>query len=158
MNLVQIQSLSFILGPNNPSRNAQTTVPIPADSRWMCSNQIIQRDDYASFNILGLAVILAVGGLFVLVSLQLQTIAALFTRHVMRKPFHDESWHQSGVLQLHRRVLQVGEGWRDDEWKGLDGDVPVMVETARRNEEGHLTDPPGAKGEAETSGKEIDRI
>ena len=68
VNLLQLQSLSWIAGPNDPSRSRAEVVDIPEEERWMCDAQIMRRDDYASFSVLGLALILIVGGGVAIVS------------------------------------------------------------------------------------------
>jgi hypothetical protein len=129
MNLIQIQSLSFLTGPNDPS-NEKNVMDIPEKDRWMCGSQIIRRDDYASFNVLGMVIILAVGGFFFLFSLFLTTITKMISHLCVlagRRRHEEEGkeeWQEYGVLQMQQRILQV-QGVA--QWEGLDADVPVVA-------------------------------
>jgi len=70
---LQLQTAQYAmdLSPTMFSDTVQT--PNENDS-WMCNSQIIYRDDYISFNVLGLTIIILVGGFLVVLSLCLDLI------------------------------------------------------------------------------------
>jgi hypothetical protein len=122
LNDVQLESLEFVAGPSDPA-DAKYTVELPDKDKWMCTNQIIQRDGYASFNVLGLVIILAVGGCFIVLNLTLRNIFGRLQQRSKSGQLRNAEWRDYGLLQLHRSALQ-GQGI--SQWEGLDGDVPVI--------------------------------
>lgn len=60
----QLQSVKYVMGDGRPSHN-KWMKPVEGDSEWMCNNQIVQRDDFTSFGILGIVLIFLLGGLFI---------------------------------------------------------------------------------------------
>jgi len=122
LNDIQLQSLEFVAGPSDPA-DAEYTVELPDKYKWMCTNQIIRRDGYASFNILGLVIILAVGGCFIVLNLTLRNIFGRVQQRFKSGQLRNAEWQDYELLQLHRLALQ-GQGI--SQWEGLDGDVPVI--------------------------------
>ena len=122
LNDVQLESFEFVAGPGDPA-DAKYTVELPDKDKWMCTNQIIQRDGYASFNVLGLVIILAVGGCFIVLNLTLRNIFGRLQQRSKSGQLRNAEWRDYGLLQLHRSALQ-GQGI--SQWEGLDGDVPVI--------------------------------
>lgn len=122
LNDVQLESLEFVAGPSDPA-DAKYTVELPDKDKWMCTNQIIRRDGYASFNILGLVIILAVGGCFIVLNLTLRNIFGRVQQRSKSGQLRNAEWQDYGLLQLHRSALQA-QGI--SQWESLDGDVPVI--------------------------------
>ena len=71
--LTQMEVVDYITGYEDPVFN-RWIVPADSEEEWMCHNQIVQRDDYASFSVLGLAIIFCTGGLVLLVNMALSTV------------------------------------------------------------------------------------
>lgn len=71
----------------------------------MCSHQIIRRNDYASFNILGLAIIFILGGLTIILDLTLSTIVNKIQQATRKGQHRIREWRINGTLNLQRIAL-----------------------------------------------------
>ena len=107
---LQLSTIQFVTGPGDAKYNKYVR-PAIAEQQWMCGGQITRRDDYFSFNMLGLCIILVVGSVIVLVNLALPFV----WKRVQRKRAvsgrysgHSE-WLLSGTLQLQRMTVE-GKG------------------------------------------------
>lgn len=89
----------------------------------MCSNQIVHRDDYTSFSVLGLSVILGVGCVIILVSFVLERVVDLLQRDTQKNRDLTQTWTELGLLQLLRKVLETSNSVV---WQG-EGDVPIAL-------------------------------
>lgn len=92
----------------------------------MCANQMVQRNDYSSINMLGVILILCFGVLFVVINTFLERIVAAF-----RSRGHEGQavtpWRMHHVLQLQSMLYEVlGVAVWDREAL-----VPVTVDRAR---------------------------
>jgi hypothetical protein len=81
-----------------------------AEEQWMCQNQLVQRDDYASFSVLGVALILVIGGLIIVVQLMLNPVTNFYHRRLhggsdtekRRMP----AFNAAHVLQIQRLAFE----------------------------------------------------
>jgi hypothetical protein len=123
LNNLQILSVEYVTGPNDPS-DGGNIVDLPDEDKWMCTNQIVRRDDYISFNVLGLAIILVVGGCLIVLNLTLISMVSRIQQSTERGQCRNEEWQASDMLQLHRIALEnQGIG----RWEGADASVPVTT-------------------------------
>ena len=115
--------MEYVTGPNDPS-DGGNIVDLPDEDKWMCTNQIVRRDDYISFNVLGLAIILVVGGGLIVLNLTLISMVSRIQQSTERGQRRNEEWQASDMLQLHRIALEnQGIG----RWEGADASVPVTT-------------------------------
>lgn len=121
MTLIQRQIVEYITGPFDPQYNKYITPPSKTD-RWMCTNQIVQRDDYASFSVLGIAIILSFGGLIILANLMLDNIVTLFQTSSGTTRNTPLEWKFTSTLQLQRMAY---EGRGLGTWSIITATVPV---------------------------------
>lgn len=123
LNNLQILSVEYVTGPTdlNPGVNI---VDLPDEDKWMCTSQIVRRDDYTSFNVLGLAIILAVGGCLIILNLTLISMVDRIQQSSEGGRRRNEEWDASDMLQLHRITL---ENQGIDQWQGTDAAVPVTT-------------------------------
>ena len=76
-------------GYPTPSQNIG---PPNNNASWMCANQIIQRDDFTSFNMVGVLIILAFGSVFIALDIFLAPIVYIISsRRSHRKDPADQS-------------------------------------------------------------------
>jgi len=123
LNNLQILSAEYVTGPNDRS-DGGNIVDLPDEDKWMCTNQIVRRDDYTSFNVLGLAIILVVGGCLIVLNLTLISMVSRLQQSTERGQRRNEEWQASDMLQLHRIALEnQGIG----QWEGADASVPVTT-------------------------------
>lgn len=123
LNNLQLLSVEYVTGPTDPSDGGHI-VDLPDEDKWMCKNQIVRRDDYTSFSALGLAIILAVGGCFILLNLTLVSMVTRIQQSTENGERRNEEWQASDMLQLHRIAL---ENLGVDKWEGTDASVPVTT-------------------------------
>jgi hypothetical protein len=91
---------------------------------WICNNQIIRDDSYTSFSILWISLIFGLGGLIILVSLNLETVVSYFQRRYKRGLYQQLRWQLDSTLQLQRMAFEeAGFG----EWEGGTNEVPTTV-------------------------------
>ena len=98
---LQLWSIQFVTGFGRQSFNAYITPPLPADE-WMCRNQVVQRGDFASFSVLGLATIIVVCGLIIVLSEGLSRILPRIATKSVAQRRRDEEWQAYDILKLER--------------------------------------------------------
>lgn len=75
---IQMQLTDFVTGPSNPAYFQYLKKP-NEDDEWMCTSQIVQRSGYATFSVLGIAVVIGFGGLVMLINVALPSIGSHLT-------------------------------------------------------------------------------
>jgi hypothetical protein len=123
LNNLQILSAQYVTGPTAPSVGG-TIVDLPDEDKWMCTNQIVRRDDYTSFSVLGLAIIFVIGGCLIILNLTLISMVDRLQKSTESGQRRNEEWQASDTLQLHRVAL---ENQGVDQWEGIDASVPVTT-------------------------------
>lgn len=98
---IQLGVVEYVTGLDNPSYNHWLTPP-SREEEWMCTNQIVQRNDYASFSVLGLAFILCSGGLAMLVNVSLSTVWPRLWYRSALDQYRKEQWKSTELLELQR--------------------------------------------------------
>ena len=116
-------------GYPTPSQNIQG--PTATDS-WMCSNQVIQRDDFTSFRMIGVIIILVVGGLLIVLDTTVHPFLSWFekkkTSGKLPSLFRDHDWKYSSAFHTQAYaydLLGLGGTW------DMDGLVPTTKEGTR---------------------------
>ncbi|KAF2813088.1 uncharacterized protein BDZ99DRAFT_496164 [Mytilinidion resinicola] len=107
-----------------PGLRSPSQIEPPADAgmRALCQNQKVISKDHASFSVVGLAIILAVGSLMIFLDMFVARLVLWIGWG--RFASMQEEWVQQGLMQLQRQALEArGIG----PWEGKDGDVPVLV-------------------------------
>ena len=128
MGVIQIQTVEFVAGPSNPAYY-QYIEAAPEDQQWMCTNQIVQRQDYASFSVLGLSIIVGVGGLIILLNVLKSACGRRIQEHSVHGRHRNLEWRLDSNIQLQRLAYQ-NAGLIDD-WKDLETAVPVPVKAQK---------------------------
>ncbi|CZR67750.1 uncharacterized protein PAC_17649 [Phialocephala subalpina] len=123
LNNLQRMMVDVATGP--PGKDAHYTTGL-ADQfpslQWYCDNQIVQREDFLSFNVLALALIFVFGALVTVVSLFLESIVGFFQLKFKRGLYHQVRWQLDSTVQLQRMAFEeAGLGT----WSGGADDVPV---------------------------------
>lgn len=77
LNALQTFTVQYVIGYGNQDGSVANIVP-PADSdKWMCDRQIVHRDDYSSFSVLGLAILIIVSGCIILANVSTRRFVAM---------------------------------------------------------------------------------
>ena len=124
MNLVsmQIESREYVIGPIEQSWYQYIEIANDTSNKWMCNNQIARRDDYSSFSILGICIILCIGGCMI----SLNVVGPfLWRRYQARTPdgrMRNTEWLLEGNLQLHRLAFENNGKGR---WFNTHGATPI---------------------------------
>lgn len=106
MTNLQLRSLQYATGPSSPHFYTYVRQPQTHDEQEMCSHQIIRRNDYASFNILGLAIIFILGGLIIILNLTLSTMVNKIQQATPKGRQRIREWRINGTLNLQRLALE----------------------------------------------------
>lgn len=72
----------------------------------MCRNQVVESTDYASFNVIGLVVILSVGTIAIILSIFDERVCRLLARHSELNEYRQASWEKNELLELQATALQ----------------------------------------------------
>lgn len=139
---LQLFSASYVQS-DTPQWNSFSKIPPSAEEKWMCSNQIVNRDEYTSFSVLGLSIIIGVGCIIILVSFFLQRLVKLFEPNTPENRVRAQTWTELGLFQLQRKVLG-----KPDAWDG-EGDVPTASSTERFEMDLRLPASPSREDERE---------
>lgn len=114
----QLQALTFAGDP--PSAQYEPYwAPATEEYRWMCENQIIVRTDYASFSLLGVILIIAIGGVIILVNLSLENVITFVQR---AESDGMREWRLTSIFQLQKLAV---DGLNNGNWKPADDGIPV---------------------------------
>ncbi|KAJ4292470.1 hypothetical protein N0V90_009132 [Kalmusia sp. IMI 367209] len=114
-------------GPLSPEYAPAFARPNDTAWRYMCENQKIVSALYYSFNILGLAIILIIGGIFIILENTLEAFVNWIDRRPSRRnnpraTYARLEWQSNATLQLHRLAYEeAGYGT----WYNCTGTVPV---------------------------------
>ena len=106
MTNLQLRSLQYAAGPSSPRFFEYVRQPQTHDEQEMCTHQIIRRNDFASFNILGLAIIFIVGGLIIILNLSLSSIVNKLQQATPKGQHRIREWDINGTLKLQRIAFQ----------------------------------------------------
>ncbi|KAM7218680.1 hypothetical protein V8F06_005999 [Rhypophila decipiens] len=108
--------------PQAPGLDEFLVPPASEQSTYLCQNQKIRSNAYASFSLFGLLFITILGVIIILLSYLLEPIAGWFHRRGKYNDYAYYEWISNSSFQLQRLAHQgVGAG----EWKGATDDVPV---------------------------------
>ncbi|KAF7505123.1 hypothetical protein GJ744_001263 [Endocarpon pusillum] len=111
-------------GPTQPAIRQFLTRPNNTEEHQVCANQKIRSDSFTSFNVLGLTIIFALGGLITLISFVLPIAVERVQRR--RNPYSSVEWIANETLQLQRLAHEaVGAGT----WQGTHTDWPTTAQT-----------------------------
>jgi hypothetical protein len=101
-------------------------VPPTANEQWMCKNQLVQSDGYASFSVLGIALILIIGELIIIAQLLLNPLANTYRRRMNHGVSTTmPACNAANVLQIQRLAFEglgVHTGW---EMSSAEDMIPV---------------------------------
>ena len=129
--LAYMQSLmvSYVTGPSlfsSPSYQKYIIPPQTPEEEQLCRHQIVWRNDYYHFSILGIALILAIGLFIILVNLSLEPLIRTLRniRKNDRGLYKQLEWDMTETLQLQRLVY---EGQGSGTWYGLPDATPVTA-------------------------------
>jgi hypothetical protein len=100
--LITMQSYTteYVTGWQDQVVNRFITPPPDAET-WMCESQVIQRRDYASFSVLGIAMILTFGGLVVLLNVSITWMVNRTRPRTPPQMYKKGSWKANDLLELH---------------------------------------------------------
>ena len=103
---IQLQTVNYALGDGNPSHD-KYVVQVDGESEWMCSNQLVPRDDFSSFSVLGLILIFVLGSILILTDLFLSEIVTFwYTRISPSKLYKLHAWRASSILQVQSQAFE----------------------------------------------------
>ena len=101
----QLQVVQYATGTGNAAWDRNWEAP-GAEDEWWCVNQMVQRSDYSSINMLGVILILCFGILFVLVNTFLDPVVTA-VRSKKHKALGVSPWKMHHVLQLQSMLYEV---------------------------------------------------
>ncbi|CAK4034500.1 Hypothetical predicted protein [Lecanosticta acicola] len=107
LTMVQIRVSDYVGGFDNPQFNRYIVAPTP-DEQWMCSNQVAQRDDYASFSVLGLVIIFCLGHAIMILNLLLGRVNFVWLKRMKGNEYRAAQWKAMELLELQRAACTSG--------------------------------------------------
>jgi hypothetical protein len=107
---LQFQSLQYVIGQSQDKFN-QYLVSVSNEDQWMCDNQVIVRNDYTSFSILGMSITLSVGGFIIILSFILPALVRRIQMSTLSGRFRNEEWRADHFYQLQQTAYEhIGGG------------------------------------------------
>jgi hypothetical protein len=100
MTVLQIRNYRFA-GGYDPQFEPKVTPP-RANDTWMCGNQMVRRNDYQSFSVLGLGIIVGLGGFIILVNMTLSEVVGMIQKRYHKHGHGRREWNllKTETLQL----------------------------------------------------------
>ncbi|KAL9108103.1 MAG: hypothetical protein Q9227_007078 [Pyrenula ochraceoflavens] len=119
-------SINAAVGPNDPTFLKYFWGPPDSDTAsYLCKNQKIRSASHSNFSVLGLVIVLAIGGLIIIISYTLESLLEVIddrVRHVAK--YSRIEWSANDVLQIQRIAHEeLGIGT----WKNCAGANAVPV-------------------------------
>jgi hypothetical protein len=105
---LQFQSLQYVIGQSQEKFN-QYLGSVSNEDRWMCDNQVIVRNDYTSFSILGMSLTLSVGGFIIILSFILPALVGKIQMSTLSGRFRNEEWRADHFYEL-QQMAYIGGG------------------------------------------------
>ena len=106
---LQISMTWWVAGDGVAQQDQYKVAPTSPDETWMCSNQIVQRNDHSSFSILGIVLILVIGALIIFGQLLLNRVLNFHRQRVHGSNVETPPWNAANILQV-QRVAFEGQG------------------------------------------------
>ena len=108
LNALQDFTVQYVSGYGRDDYNS-LIAPATSTEKWMCEQQIVRRDDYASFSTLGIAIILLASGCIMLLNVSVKRIVSYVRR---RRTHHQarigDEWDSYDILNLQRTTSSTG--------------------------------------------------
>ena len=89
----------YVTGFEDDKYNKYVTPPTEED-QWMCSNQIVQRKDYASFAVVCILTIFIVGGTLIATNLWIDRLVRMLSPATALNQYRQASWELNELLEL----------------------------------------------------------
>lgn len=102
MTVLQIRNYRFVGG--YAEQYVPAVTPPRDNETWMCDNQMIRREDYQSFSILGLSIIIGMGSLIILINMTLDVIVAWYQKQSRTRTHAYMEWDILETEELQRLV------------------------------------------------------
>jgi len=107
LTLLQLQTAQYVASTDGILNDTER-IPPSDENRWMCKSQMIVRDDYTSFSLLGIVIIILIGGSIILLNLFISPIFAALNARFFRTTSDTLEWETDGLLQLQRLAYENG--------------------------------------------------
>jgi hypothetical protein len=118
---IQRTMIEYVAGPEE-SAMAEYVNYLPTNETWMCKNQVVRREDYSSFSILGIAIIILIGALFIVANLTTDRIIDRIRRNSPDHAFKTKQWMLFSFFHMQRMIF---EGRGIGNWSRFMNEVPV---------------------------------
>lgn len=121
LNTLQLWTQQYVSGTAQPELNKYVVPATEGFEKQMCTSQVTRRDDYRSFSVLGLAIIIVFTLLFLFLNLTIGPIVVYVKGHTAGGRYGNAEWQANDFLQLQRMAYEhknIGN------WKGHNDMVP----------------------------------
>jgi hypothetical protein len=111
---MQIRNYRFAAGYQS-ALDIKPIIQTPSvNENWMCSAQIVRRQDYQSLSVLGLVLICSIGGVIILVNLTLDSIVGWYQKRYNKRGYAMQEWDMLQAEALQRQLyLSHGFDFRE---------------------------------------------
>ena len=92
----------------------------------MCRNQLVQRNDFASFSVLGMAIILCTGLMIIVLHLLLDTTWARLRNRTELDKHKNTKWDEMELMEMQRTSSKIVGQAADDSEKDVDVGSPAQ--------------------------------
>jgi hypothetical protein len=101
LNALQTFTVQYVIGYGSEDGSSTNSAAPSESEKWMCDRQIVNRDDYSSFSVLGLAVLIIVSGCIILANISTRRFVSRRLRTAKRKKPHLKTlWDSFDILNL----------------------------------------------------------
>ena len=99
LNALQAFTVQYVTGYGRDDFNKFLTRP-SASEKWMCDHQIVKRDDYNSFSVLGVAIVLIASLAIVLLNISSKKIIPYLANHAGGTKHVEKEWAMYDILNF----------------------------------------------------------
>ncbi|KAF2733987.1 hypothetical protein EJ04DRAFT_577289 [Polyplosphaeria fusca] len=108
MTVMQIRNWRYVGGYATQLDIQPAVTPAAENETWMCGSQMVRREDYQSFSVLGLGIIVGLGGLIIVVNLGLDSGVGWVQRRFGKREWAKLEWELLETEKLQRLAYQMG--------------------------------------------------
>lgn len=107
LTITQIRNYRYTGGYETGLKITPAVTPPLDNETWMCDTQMVRRNDYLSFSVLGLSLIVGPGTLIILINLTLSTIVRWYQKRYQRRVHASLEWEMLETETLQRQAYKM---------------------------------------------------
>ena len=107
LTVTQIRNYRYTGGYDSGLKLSPAITPPLANETWMCGSQIVRRDEYNSFSVLGLSLTVGFGGIIILLNLTMEPLVKRYQKRYQKRVHACLEWDMLETENLQRQAYKL---------------------------------------------------